>query len=113
MAVATGTGFTVKLPLLVAVPPGPVTVIVPVAADGGKVATISVELLTVNELAGVPLKLTAVVPLKFIPVIITTVPLPEQALVGVKPVIPGTAVVEIVIVPEPEPVPHVLYALTR
>jgi hypothetical protein len=45
--VSVGAGMTVKLPALVAVPPGVVTAIVPVVAPVGTVAVICVALLTV------------------------------------------------------------------
>ena len=53
----------VKVPLLVAVPPGVVTAIVPVAPLP-TVAVIEVELLTVKATAAVPPKVTAVAPVK-------------------------------------------------
>ena len=51
--VGAGT-LTVKLVEDVAVPPGVVTVIVPVVAPFGTVAVICVALFTVNEAAAVP-----------------------------------------------------------
>ena len=51
----------------------------------GSLAVICVAESTVKDIAGVPLKRTAVVPVKLVPVIVTTVP--ESPLVGVKPVI--------------------------
>ena len=50
-------------------------------------AVMLVELATLNDAAGVPPKLTALVPVKFVPVIVTVVP--EPAAVGVKEVIAG------------------------
>jgi hypothetical protein len=72
--------------VLVAVPPGVVTVIVPLVAPAGTVAAIWVAELTVN-VADVPLKATTVAPVKFVPVIVTTVP--GVPLDGLKPVMVG------------------------
>src|SRR5947208_6396251 len=77
---------TVKLETLVAVPPGVVTLIVPVVAPVGTVAVICVAELTVN-VALVPLNFTAVAPVKAVPVIVTLAP--TTPLVGVKLVIVG------------------------
>ena len=77
---------TVKLLALVAVPDEVVTVIGPVVAPAGTVATISVVELTVNE-AEVPLKLTAVGLIKFVPVIVML--LPTLPLPGLKLLIMG------------------------
>jgi hypothetical protein len=46
----------------------------PASAAGGAVAVIEVALFTVNELAGNPPKVTAVVPMKLVPVMVTFVP---------------------------------------
>ena len=62
-----------KLLELVAVPPGVVTVIVPVVAPVGTVAVMLVLELTVNE-ALVPLNFTAEAEVKFAPVMVTLVP---------------------------------------
>ena len=64
---------SVKMPVLVAVPPGVVTVIVPVAPLP-TVALMVVALVTVNDAAAVPPKATAVAPVKLVPVMVTTVP---------------------------------------
>ena len=77
---------TVKLLALVAVPPGVVTLIGRVVAPLGTVADIVVAELT-EKFALVPLKVTAVAPAKFVPVIVT--PLPTEPLVGLKLVIVG------------------------
>jgi len=53
-------------------------------------AVIVVEFTTVNDAAGVKPKLTAVTPVKFVPVIVTVVPL--AALVGVKDVTVGVLI---------------------
>ena len=77
-----------KLDELVAVPPGVVTVILPVVAPVGTVAVICVMLLTINVVAVFPLNLALVTPVKFVPRIVTDVP--TGPLVGVNEVIVGT-----------------------
>jgi hypothetical protein len=77
--------LTVKFATLVAVPPGVVTEIFPVVAPVGTVAVICVAELTVKLVAATLLKLTAVAPVKPVPVIVTTVPTGPD--VGVKDVI--------------------------
>lgn len=72
--------------MLVAVPPGVVTVILPVADPAGAVARIEVADTTVN-VAATPLNVTAVAPVKFEPEMVTVAP--TTADVGVKPVIFG------------------------
>jgi hypothetical protein len=79
----------VKLVEEVPVPDGVVTEIVPVVAPEGTVVVICVELLTVNEVAAVPLNLTEAAPVKFVPVIVTLVP--TAPLVGLKLVTVGVA----------------------
>src|SRR6266545_93560 len=64
---------TVKLVVLVAVPPGAVTEIRPVVAPAGTVAVILVEELTVKD-AEVLLNLTPVTLVKFVPKMLTEVP---------------------------------------
>jgi len=66
-------GATTKSVGLVAVPPGVVTVIFPVVALAGTVVEIWIAELTVNE-AAVPLNLTEVAPVKFVPLIVTGTP---------------------------------------
>ncbi len=78
---------TVKLLVLVAVPPGVVTAMGPVVAAVGTVAVICVFELTVNVVAVVPLNFTAVAPVKPVPVITTEVP--TGPLVGLNDVIVG------------------------
>jgi hypothetical protein len=78
--------MTVKLPVLLAVPPAVVTLIGPVAAPAGTVAVIAVAELTV-KLALVPLNRTAVAPVKFVPLMVTLVP--TGPLPGVKLAIVG------------------------
>ncbi len=76
---------------LVAVPAGVVTEIGPLVAPLGTVASISPSLATLKE-AAVPLNLTAVAPVKFVPVITTDVP--TAPLDGVKdPMVGGSAAV--------------------
>jgi hypothetical protein len=70
----------------VAVPPGVVTVFFPVVALAGTLVVICVLVLTVN-VAAVPLSLTDVVPVRFVPLIVTLVP--TAPLAGVKLVIVG------------------------
>ena len=65
------------------VPPGVVTVMSTVPAlSAGEVAVIDVALLTVNAVAAVAPKLTAVAPVKPVPVIVTEVPPAVGPLVG-------------------------------
>jgi hypothetical protein len=64
---------TTKLPDVVFVPPGVVTLRCPVVAPVGTVAMMVVAEETVNE-AVVPLNLNEVAPVKFVPVTFTTVP---------------------------------------
>ena len=80
---------TVKLLVEVPVPDCVVTEMEPVVAPVGTVAVTCVELLTVNEVAAVPLNLTAVAPVKFVPVMVTLVL--TGPLVGVKLVTVGAA----------------------
>lgn len=77
--------------LEVAVPPGVVTEIIPVLVPEPTVAVMCTALSTVKLDAAVPLNETAVVPVKFVPLIATEVPaFPET---GVKLVIVATGVV--------------------
>src|SRR5436309_4272111 len=77
---------TVNVDALLPVPPPATTEIAPVVVDAGTVAVICVLVLPVN-VAEVPLNLTALTAVKFVPVMTTLVPaLPEP---GVKPVIVG------------------------
>src|SRR5258706_4068777 len=81
-----GLAVTVKAPLLLAVPPGVVTLIGPVVAPAGTVAVIEVAELTV-KVAPTPLTVTALAPVKLVPVIVTLVP--TGPLVGAKLVMVG------------------------
>src|SRR2546430_14009350 len=85
-----GVGLTVNTLRLVAVPPDVATVIDPVVKPAGTVAWIAVAEFTV-KLALAPLKRTAVVPVKFVPLIVTVVP--TGPLAGVKLVIVGGLIV--------------------
>ena len=87
--VIEGTTVTTKLDELVPVPAGFVTVIGPVVAPVGTVAVILVLEFTV-KLAATPAKLTAVVPVKLPPVMVTVVP--AGPLVGEKEVIEGATI---------------------
>ena len=84
--VIVGKFTTVKLVALVAVPPGVMTLTVPVVAPAGTVAWIAVAEFTMN-VAPTPLNRTAVAPLKFVPLIVTLNP--TGPLAGVKLVIVG------------------------
>src|SRR5262245_14860905 len=84
--------LTAKIPTLMAVPPGVVTLMGPAVAPAGTVVAICVELLTV-KLALVPLKRTAVAPVKFAPLIRTFVPV--EPIVGVKLVMDGALVLKV------------------
>ena len=84
--VIVGPLTTVNALTLVVVPPGVVTLSGPVVAPLGTVAEIEVAELTV-KLALVPLNVTAVAPVKFVPLIVT--PVPTGPLVGEKLVIVG------------------------
>jgi len=91
--------LTVKFAALVAVPPGVVTLILPVVAPVGTVAVICDAESTWNVVAVVALNFTELVvklapltvPLKFVPVILTDVPTGPEA--GVNPVIVGAGAV--------------------
>ena len=90
--VGTGDGVTSKLVALVPVPSVSVTAMAPSVALAGTVAVIWVSELTVNEVAAVPLKVTAVATLeswKPVPVITTDVPI--GPLVGLNEVTVGAA----------------------
>jgi hypothetical protein len=69
----TGDAVTVKADALAAAPPAFLTLISPVVAREGTVAVIWVSELTVN-FAVMPLNVTVVAPVRFVPVIVTAVP---------------------------------------
>ena len=78
-----GARNTVKLPLDVTLPPGVVTDTVPLVVPDATTAVICVLESTVNwSRRPIPLRRTAVAPVKFVPVIITVEPI--GPLVGVK-----------------------------
>ena len=85
--VITGLKTTVKLFTLWAMPPGVVRLSLPFTAKGGTVTVTLVALCTVNALAATPLKLTAVVPVRLVPVMVTCEPIGPA--VGEKPVMVG------------------------
>jgi len=84
----TGAGPTRNAAALLALPAGVVTEIGPVVAPAGTVAVICVDELTV-KVAVVPLKVTAVAPERFAPVIMTLAVAGPPG--GLKPVIVGWA----------------------
>jgi hypothetical protein len=67
---------TTKSDTLMAVPPGVVTLILPVVAPAGTTATIWDGEETTKLVAFVLLNLTAAAPVKLVPVIVTLVPMP-------------------------------------
>lgn len=69
-------GGAKKTDALVAVPPGVVTLIVPVLIPAGTTAPMVVLFVTVNPAAGTPLKVTALALVKLLPLIRTMVPGP-------------------------------------
>ena len=78
--------------LVALVPPGVVTVTSTVpAVPAGAVAVIWVALLTVKLVAAVAPKLTALAPVKLVPVIVTEVPPAVGPAVGLTPVTVGAA----------------------
>lgn len=87
---------------LLVVPEAVVTAITPVVADAGTVAVIVVEFTTVN-VEVTPLNVTAVAPVKLLPLMVTDVPTPPA--VGLKPVMLGGVVTVKLdaLVPVPEP----------
>jgi hypothetical protein len=72
-----GAGINVKLPEELAVPPGVVTDIIPVVPLA-TTAVMLVALTTVKEVVAVPPKLTAVAPVKLVPVMVTVSPVPTD-----------------------------------
>ena len=89
MLVIAGAAITLKIPALVAVPPGVMIAIGPLAAPAGTTAVILLPLLLIVNVALVPANVTLVVPLRFWPLIVTDAPAPP--LWGEKLVIVGTA----------------------
>ena len=103
--VMTGAAVTVNGCVVVTVPPGVVSETTPVVAPVGTVALTDVAETTDREVPVAPLNLTAVVPVRLVPVIVTTVP--TGPLTGVNDVTVGDAIVTVnapVLVPVPLPV---------
>ena len=86
--VIVGTGINVN-PANDTIPPGVVTLTLP-DAPVPTTAVMLVDELTVNEIAATPPKLTAVAPIKLVPVIVTDNP--ATPLVGVNDVIVGAGI---------------------
>jgi len=86
--VIVGIGINVN-PTIAAVPPGVITLTLP-DAPFPTTTVILVAELTINDEAATPPKFTAVVPVKFVPVIVIEVP--AAPLVGVNEVIVGNAI---------------------
>ena len=82
-------GIYFKVPAEVAVPPGVVTETVPVVPLANT-AVMLVAPTTLKDVAAVPPKLTAVAPVKLVPVMVTVAPLPAD--VGVKEVMVGAGI---------------------
>jgi hypothetical protein len=85
---AIGAVVTVKSAVLVAVPPGVVSEILPVVAPDGTTAVTDVDVFD-ERAALVPLNLTADTLVRFVPVMTTLVPI--GPLVGLNDVIVGNA----------------------
>ena len=107
--------MTVKLPALVPVPTALVTLIVPVVAPAGTTAVSWLPERIVNVVAFVPLKATAVAPVKLVPFTVTVLPtLPpfgeNEAIVGavktlkLLALVPVPAALVTLIVPDVAPV---------
>lgn len=101
-----GTRVKVK-PASDAVPPGVLTLTLR-EAPGPTIAAIDVDEITVNDVAGMPPKLTAVAPVKLVPAMATR--LPFVALVGVNEVIVGAGMN---VKPARVPVPPGVVTLTE
>src|SRR5437016_1050771 len=82
--VTVGGGMYVKrsAELVALVPPGVVTITSTVPVPAGATAVIDVVEMTVKLVAGAEPKLTAVAPLKFVPVTLTDVPPTAGPIVG-------------------------------
>jgi hypothetical protein len=91
-------GLTVKFPVLVTVPTGVVTLILPVVAPAGTVAVILIEELGAKP-AETPLNFTDETPVKLAPLMVTLVPI--TPLVGVKLVIRAATVKSVALVAVP------------
>jgi len=97
--VMVGAVVTVKLPTEVAVPPAVVTARVPGVAPLGTMAFIWVADIPTKSVLLVPLNLTAVAPVKLVPVMETNVP--TGPLVGVKLLTAGSNVKLLLLVAVP------------
>ena len=106
----SGGKMTVKLLALVAVPPGVVTVMVPVVAVVGTAVVICVLEFTV-KVALTPLNFTVEAELKFVPVIMTLVFV--SPLVGLKLLMTGTGQVDTVKLTERVVLPFPLVVLLK
>ena len=71
------------------VPPAVITVTSTVPVPGAVVAVIEVALVTVNDAAAKPPKLTFVTPVKFVPVMVTLVPPAPEPVLGLTPATVG------------------------
>ena len=89
--VTVGAATKVKVPTDVPVPPSVVTLTVTDPAPAGEVAVICVAELTVKLVAAVAPNLTAVAPVKLVPVMTTLVPPAVGPDVGASPVTVGAA----------------------
>jgi hypothetical protein len=98
---------TVKFVVLVAVPAAVVTAIFPVTAPAGTVASTSVSFTTVKLVAATPPNVTAVVPVKVLPIILTKVP--TGPLLGLKLAIEGNTVNVVALVAVPPDVVTVIF----
>ena len=85
----SGAGTKVTVPEEVAVPPGVTNDMVPVVPLA-TTAVMVVAFTTLNEVAAVPPKLTAVAPVKLVPVMVIVAPVPADA--GVKEVMVGAGI---------------------
>ena len=87
--VTDGAGRKLNVPALVEEPPPVVTLTVTDPLPAAVTAVIWVAELTVKLAAAVPPKLTAEVPVKFVPVMVTDVPPPAGPEVGASPLTVG------------------------
>ena len=77
LTVIVGFGINTK-PVLVAMPPGLVTVMLPLVPSP-TTASMVVLSITLKEAASVPPKATAVAAIKLLPIIVTVLPVPALA----------------------------------
>src|SRR6476469_4359817 len=95
--------LTVKLVALAVVPPGVVTPIVPLVAPAGTVKVMVVPFTTVKPVMATPFNVTAVAPVRLVPVMVTVAPL--AAVVGEKLVIVGAGTVTVKVLAAEVPPP--------